>query len=359
MADGPLKILFAGQSWLGSCARSLREALARRDDLELEEINEDGWFPNPRSYGLRVVNRLTRNSYVREFERDVLNKAVEYRPDVFMTYKGSLIRAELIARLKSAGIYCVNVYPDCSPHAHGSVHKRAVGEYDLVISTKAYHPPLWKSVYGYANDCLFVPQGYDPLLHLVDEPVSRSDFDVVMVATYRQEYGDLASGLAYQLGDGIKVAIGGNGWEKIRSGLPRHWEFVGGVGGRSYVSLLRRGKVCIAPLTRNMVVGGQTQPGDVDTTRSYELAAAHCFFLHLRTDFAESLYGPDEVPMFGDAAELAGLVRHYLAHPADRERMAAAAHRRAVPAYSLDARAGELIGLLHTRVPQVPDDPSA
>lgn len=347
MTDSSLKILFVGQSWLGSCARSLREALARRAGVDLDEIDENAWFTAPGAGWLRAINRFTRSGYRGEFNAQVLAKVRGMQPDVLVAYKGNAIRTDLLEEVHRLGVPTVNIYPDCSPHAHGSEHRQAVGAYDLVISTKAYHPALWREMYGYGNRCVFVAQGYDPALHLVSTPPDQLQFDVVMVATYRAEYGRLMAEFARALDDpGIRVAIGGYGWEAVRSLLPSHWSFPGVVQGRSYISLLRKGKICIAPLTREVVVNGQVQPGDVDTTRSYELAAANCFFVHRRTDFAMSLYGEDEVPMFDDARHLASLVRHYLGNEAERAEMAAAAHRRAVPAYSLDRRAADIVRTL-------------
>jgi hypothetical protein len=268
-----------------------------------------------------------------------------------MTYKGSMVRADLLAHIQALGAYTVNVYPDCSPHAHGAAHREAVGKYDLVISTKIYHPAHWKASYGYENRCLFVPQGYDPILHLVSELPNKFSFDVVMVATYRSEYGRLATDLAKTLDDPtLRVAIGGYGWNAARAGLPKNWTIVGPVTGRSYVSLLRAGKVCIAPLTREMTVEGARQPGDVDTTRTYELAAAHCFFIHRHSDYVRTLFSESEVPTYRDGTELGHLLRQYLARDDDRMSMAAAAHRRAVPAYSLDARAAEIVECLRAEL---------
>jgi len=342
-----VNLLFIGESWSGSCARSLKEALARRRDLGVDEVNEDAWFPRPRARWLRALNRLTAPVYRQEFNEHVLSVVSSTGPDVVMTYKGSSVRADLVASIRAHGAYTVNVYPDCSPHAHGAAHREAVGKYDLVISTKVYHPAHWKASYGYENRCLFVPQGYDPMLHLASEAPNRFSFDVVMVATYRPEYGRLAADLGKALGDPtLRVAIGGYGWDAARVRLPKNWTIVGPVAGRSYVRLLRTGKICVAPLTRDMTVEGARQPGDVDTTRTYELAAAHCFFIHRRTDYARTLYGEDEVPMYESAAELAAMIRHYLAHDDERLRMAAAAHRRAVPAYSIDQRASEIVDIL-------------
>lgn len=347
MPNSSLKILFVGESWLGSCARSLREALTRRADVDMDEVREDAWFTAPRARWLRVVNKITSSGYRSEFNEQVLAKVREVKPDVLMTYKGNAIRIDLLDELRRLGVPTVNIYPDCSPHAHGQKHRAAVGAYDLVISTKIYHPALWRDVYGYRNRCAFVAQGYDPALHLVTDPPLEFEFDVVMVATYRAEYGRLMVDFARALDDPrIRVAIGGHGWEAARASLPSHWSYPGGIQGRGYVSLLRKGKICVAPLTRDVVVHGQIQPGDVDTTRSYELAAARCFFVHRRTDFAMSLYAESEVPMFDNAYGLAELIRHYLANDAERERMATAAHFRAVPAYSLDVRAATIVELL-------------
>ncbi len=342
-----MKVLYIGESWLGSCARSLKEALGRRADLEVDEVNEDAWFTRPRALWLRAVNRLTANAYRREFNRHVLEQVRLLRPDFVIAYKGNPVRRDLIAELRDLGARVVNIYPDCSPHAHGAPHREAVGAYDLVVSTKPFHPANWETIYGYRNRCCFVPQGYDPLLHLVDAPPADFRYDVVMVATYRPEYAKLMIDAGKAIGDrNIRVAIGGYGWDAVRHLLPRHWEFRGPVHGRGYVSLLREGKICIAPLTREVMVDGRPQPGDVDTTRTYELAAAHCFFIHRRTDYARALYGEDEVPMYDNASELGELVRRYLALDDERAQMAARAHRRAVPAYSLDARAEAIVELL-------------
>jgi spore maturation protein CgeB len=86
------------------------------------------------------------------------------------------------------------------------------------------------------------------------------------------------------------------------------------------------------------------QPGDEDTTRTYELAAAHCFFLHQRTDFLPTIYDENnEVPLWNDATDLAYLVRRWLPDDEGRHLMAARAHHRAVPAYSIPERASSVL----------------
>lgn len=346
-----MKILFVGDSWLGSCARALREALRRRDDIVLDEVNEDLLFPSPSDRLLRALNKATRTLRQREFDRVVMQHLRAFRPDVLMVYKGAHVGHELVRMAQDLGALAVNIYPDCSPHKQGEVIKQAIGCYDLVVSTKRYQPELWEAVYGYHNPCVFVPHGYDSDLHLRREPVSRPMYDVALVATWRAEYGQLMRGFARHLGDNnVRVAIGGRGWRRDRDHLPSHWQYPGGGHGQSYVEAIRSARICVAPVTREVVVDGKPQPGDVDTTRSYELAAANCFFVHRRTEYMQSVYDEEhEVPMFDDAAELAARVRYYLAHPDERRAMAAAAHERAVPSYSIDERAGAILQVVRKR----------
>ncbi|MCC6739673.1 MAG: hypothetical protein IT452_11570, partial [Planctomycetia bacterium] len=154
-----MKLLYVGETWLGSCARSMREALSRRPGVTLEEFPEDAWFPARESLVLRAMNRLSRPMRMRGFRAGLLEAATRSRPDAVMTYKGTHVDTPALRALKKAGVATVNVYPDCSPHSSGVTHRSAVGEYDLVLSTKPFHPARWKDVYGYDNACEFVPQG--------------------------------------------------------------------------------------------------------------------------------------------------------------------------------------------------------
>lgn len=280
--------------------------------------------------------------------RTILHQVQSSKPDYVVTYKGYSLDADSLQTLRAAGCTLVNIYPDCSPHSSGARHKKAVGVYDLVISTKPFHPALWSSLYGYKNRCLFVPQGYDPSLHLSTEPPPPAVFDITMAATWRPEYGTLMKTVAQLTrGHSISFAIAGNGWENHRSDYPASWTFSEAVAGRAYLEWLRRGRICIAPVTREVSWSGTVQPGDEDSTRTYELAAARCFFLHRRTDYVRTIFdSSEEVPLYDNATELAEQIFYYLPREAKRQKMRDAAHARAVPAYSLDSRAAEIVAIL-------------
>ena len=347
-----MKLLFIGEAWLGSCAKSLMESLDRIEEIEIIQLNEEQFFKKRHNIFNRIVNRLFYDRQIKVLNKEVLRNIESFKPNAVVVYKGSHINKELLDRIKEKGCLTVNIYPDLSPHGHSASHKIAVGVYDLVISTKVFHPEKWQNTYGYSNECLFVPQGYDPELHLSPFQPHRFGPDVALVATYRREYGDLMLELAEQIKDAnLSVVIGGNGWDVIRGKFPTSWRVEGPVIGQAYIDLLKSSKICIAPLTTKIYIQGKSQPGDVDTTRSYELAAANCFFIHRRTEYMQKLYDEIlEVPMFNDAKELAEHIMFYLENETLRNQMARAAHNRAVPAYSLDNRAKEIVEILGNKL---------
>ena len=340
-----MKLLFIGETWQGSSASSMRGALQLLPDVVIDEVGEDHYLPKHRSLVLRACNRLLRPLQMADLAREIRGRVERFRPDVVVVYKGAGVSPKLLRDLAAEGYPMVNIFPDVSPHGHGDRLKEAMGFYDLVISTKPGHPGSWRTLFGYTNKCVCVPHGYDPQVHCWADPPASQDLDVVMAATWRQEYQQLLLDFAASLNDGsVRVGVAGNGWQAHRHEFPTNWSFEGAISGRPYGAWLRRGKVAIAPVHTTMLIAGQQQPGDEDTTRSYELAAAGCFFLHLRTPYIQTVYDElTEVPMWNDAIELAGLVKRYLPLDAERRAMAARAHQRAVPAYSIPARAQQIV----------------
>jgi glycosyltransferase involved in cell wall biosynthesis len=339
------RILFIGEAWQGSSARSMREALALLPEVVVNDIGVDHFLPNYRYLPLRIANRLLRPLQLRELESAVRHAVSGFRPDAVLVYKGTGINASLVEELRRSGTPVINMFPDCSPHAHGSRLQKAIGCYDLVISTKPFHPRFWQSVYGYRNPCVCVPHSYDHGVHYWADASPSQAYDLVLCCTWRPEYHRLMRAFADALGDDqVSVVIAGSGWSEHRDQLPRHWRYAGLRTGRGYGEFVRSARIVIAPVNREMVIRGVKQPGDEDTTRTYQLAAAHCFFLHQRTDYVATVYDEhSEVPLWGDATELASLVRRWLPDEAGRRLMAASAHARAVPAYSTSKRAARVL----------------
>jgi hypothetical protein len=340
-----MKVLFVGESWNGSSARSLCDALAEIRGVDVHHIAEDLWVPKHRSLAMRLSNRLLRPFQVSELNNEIQAYISARKPDVLLVYKGTYVNQSTISVARLHDVLTCNVFPDYSPHAYGNDLKIRMGLYDSVVTTKPFHSARWHSTYGYTNECVFVPHGFDPRIHLWNCAPTDARFDVVLAANCRPEYFRLMKQFAQATcSTGITVGIAGVGWEANIHDLPKAWVVHGPVLGRDYGEWLRKGRIALAPVNREVMVNGVRQPGDEDTTRTYELAAAHCFFVHQRTDYIESVYDEfTEVPMWNTPAELANLVKQFLPLEQKRKEMAAAAHRRAVPAYSIPRRAEAVV----------------
>jgi hypothetical protein len=323
----------------------MREALARAGTVTIRDLGEDTLVPRHRERALRLANRMLRSLQRRELRSAVIAAVDDFHPDRVVIYKGANIDADLVAAIQGRGCAAVNVFPDCSPHAHGKRLQRAIGAYDLVISTKPFHPRLWQSEYGYRNRCVCVPHGYDPDVHYWPHPATSHRYDVALCATWRPEYHRLMRSFADALrGKAVSAVIAGSGWPERRQDFPGHWTFLPAQSARSYGECVRSARIAIAPVNRDVNIAGVRQHGDEDTSRTYELAAAHCFFVHQRTDFVSTVYDEEtEVPLWRDGEELASLVRRWLPDKVNRTLMASRAHARAVPAYSISSRAVEVL----------------
>ena len=157
-------------------------------NVEMDDLGEDNYCPKGRSLVVRGSNRLLRHWHQAELERDIARKISAFQPDVLIVYKGNAVSAKVVCNAKKVGVFTVNVFPDCSPHAHGNALRKAMGEYDFVISTKPFHPSGWQSIYGYRNNCECVPHGYDPAVHYWPDIPINQDLDIVLAATWRLQY---------------------------------------------------------------------------------------------------------------------------------------------------------------------------
>jgi spore maturation protein CgeB len=323
----------------------MRDALSAMDDVVISEVNEDNYIPKHRGKFLRAINRALSFAQKADLMNAINICATRFRPNVIVAYKGTHISSKDVRNFSKRQIPTVNIFPDNSPHAQGRALKKAVGAYDLVISTKPFHPKVWRSAYGYINQCVCVPHGYDPKIHLWPQEVGRSSVDVALCATWREEYEQLILQFLSAASDcSFSISIAGSGWDGRRQHLPHTVEVVGPVIGRAYGEFLRSAKIVIAPVNLQQPSESFAQFGDVDTTRTYELAAMHCFFLHQRTDYISSVYDEHtEVPFWSDASELAALVKRWLPDDLGRLAMASRAHARAVPAYSIPERAKDVL----------------
>ncbi|MBZ5534091.1 MAG: glycosyltransferase [Acidobacteriia bacterium] len=338
-----LRILFIGENWYGSNARSCAEAL-RRLGCNVLDVDAQTFFPQPRLFASRVVGRLVRPRLVREFNDYILATAEQFKPDILLAFKGNFVLANTLKAIGARGAALYNYYPDTSAFSHGKWIPQSLPEYDCVFYTK----PFWyKDVSRQLKlkaGC-FVPHGYDPELHKMVklDPRDIQDFgcDVSFIATHTAYKEEAVKGLLH-LRPNLNLRTWGGGWkERCRTkelrrcvqGLP--------LLGESYTRAIQAAKINLA------IMSGQVQgasQGDHTTSRTYIIPACGGFMLHERNPEVLGLYEEGkEIECFESAQELAEKIDYYLANPEERERTARAGHARCVPAYSYDSRMSELI----------------
>ena len=103
------RILFLEESWQGSCARSMREALARLPGVEVADLAEDRFIPYYQHLPTRLANRLLRPLHLWELRTAVRKALRDIRPEALVVYKGSWIGAPLLREARDSGFSTVNI----------------------------------------------------------------------------------------------------------------------------------------------------------------------------------------------------------------------------------------------------------
>jgi spore maturation protein CgeB len=165
--------------------------------------------------------------------------------------------------------------------------------------------------------------------------------DVSYVGNHSAHKEEVLDSLA-KLFPEIKLRIWGYRWRQ-RCASDRLKKYIVGmpVEGSSYAKTLQAS--CINLSIMYGIVYGASQ-GDETSNRTYEIPACGGFMLHERTpEVLERYYEDKEIACFSSTEELVEKLRHYLAHPAQREELVRAGHARCVPAYSFDSRMRQVI----------------
>lgn len=334
------RILFLGENWYGSCARACSYAL-RRLGHDVVDIDAQTFFPQLRLRSSRAALRVLEGRLAREYNKAVLAAASSFRPDILIAFKGSYLKAESLAILRKAGIRLYNYYPDRLAMATKAFIEDAIPHYDCFFDTKQSWDNGLGSRPGPKNR-VFIPHGYDPEIHRPLE-LSQADLeqfgcDVSFIATHSPRKEQMLRELIAIKPD-LNLCIWGNQWhEKNQTSTLKKYLAGPAIEGSFYAKGLKASRINLA------VMGVKPGVEDTTTTRTYEIPACGGFMLHERNDEVLGLFEEDkEIACFSGAAELAQKIEYYLAHPEERDQIAAAGYARCVPAYSYDNRMTEII----------------
>jgi spore maturation protein CgeB len=340
-----MRILFLGENWYGSCARACCYAL-RRLGHDVADVDTQTTITTLlRRRSLRAVLRAVSPRLIDEYNEQILDLADVFKPDILLSFKGRNVRPQTLVTLRQRGAALYNYYPDTSAFAHGSLLPKALPLYDCLFLTKRFLERDLRSRFN-LRETVFLPHGYDPEVHrrwdLDPRDVHQYGHDVGLIATYTAAKELLMEELVTRTPK-LDLQIWGNQWgERCRS--PQLNKFIqrAPLNGTSYAKALRAFRISLGVMSG--VVHGASR-GDETTTRTYEIPACGGFMLHERTDEVLELFEEGkEMACFGSVEELADKIDYYLAHPEERQAIAAAGHARCVPAYSYDNRMAEIIG---------------
>lgn len=298
---------------------------------------------------LRIAAKATLRLAIGHYNRAILAQAARVRPSVMLTVKGLYIQPETIRALRRMNIRTVNFYPDYKFEYPG-FDEAWLLDYDLVATTKSFQVDYLADRMG-ADRVAMVHHGYVPDLHRRRVPTGEVPnylWDIAYVGNASVNKLAWLSEVARALPDASMIVVG-NDWRRLAAGTPLE-RFVLGhpLVGDHFARVVEHSRINLAVHYGD--AGSAHGWEDKVSTRTFEIPACGGFMLHVDNDEVRTLYEPgSEIDVFNGKEQLIDRIGYYLANEAERAVMAEAGHARCVPAYSLEARAGEIAAVLMER----------
>lgn len=337
--------VFATEFWFGANGRSLAQGF-RALGWAVDEVDLHDYVLRGRSLGTRVAGRLLSPMLRREYNRAILQSAIDHDASVMLTVKGSEIDVETLDALRARGVRTVNYYPDVE-FAFSGDQQAALQGYDLVATTKSFHLDTLHAAIG-PDRVALVHHGFSPLTHRpVSVPDSDAGFarDIVYIGNASPHKRDWLLPLfeAPELADARKCVIG-HRWAEVAAGTAIAPHVLGrALAGDFYARAIGESRINIGLHWGPVHSGWEDQV----STRTFEIPAAGGFMLHIDNDEVRGLFDHgSEFDSFATPEQLVERVVHYLAHPQERMAIARAGQARAWRDHSMDARAAEIVGLI-------------
>jgi spore maturation protein CgeB len=338
------RILIPGELSDGASAVGIADGLTAAGHA-VTLVNIRDFFPWHRNRIVRAWRRLRTAYELRRYRQTILETAKTCRAEILLTLKGSYLDPAFLDQIRAMGIKIVMLYPDLH-FRHNDFQPDWIGHYDLFVTTKSFHLPYLETVLP-PERIAYLPHGYSPAVHTPDAVPATDDtfeWDVCYAGNSSPDKQTWVRALLERVPE-AKTLIIGAGWDGFSHPSAT---IVGPVTGRAYAAAIARSRINVAVHWGTDPVTGM---GDLVSTRSFEIPACGGFMLHIDNDEVRSFYSPgSECDVFDTPDMLAEKVRHYLAHPDQRMKIAAAGCARAVPAYSYHTRGEALASLIEKRL---------
>jgi len=332
--------------WWGSDARALAQAFRCLGHRVLD-IDEEDYIPW-RWQGTvpKVLRRLLSPVWASDYNRAVLKQAACSSYDFALIFKGTLLTAETVQRLRASGKPVFNFYPDVSFRDHGANIPAVLRFYDSVFTTKSYHGKREIERFG-IRELLHVRHGFDPEVHrplaLSPELIRHYGSDVSFVGCWSPEKEQKLLYLLRQ-GEGISIKVFGIGWKYASS------EFINRLGAN-----LRAGVFgdelatvyCASKVNLGLLSCSKSDPtlADQTTARTFQIPAAGAFMLHEDTSEVRTFFQDgEEVLLFNSNEEMFRKIQIALGDPSAREAIREKGHERCLrEPYDYSSAVGKII----------------
>jgi hypothetical protein len=283
------------------------------------------------------------------FNREILRRAESFRPDVVWIEKGVYVFPRTLRALHRDR-KALLVYHNTDDwrgkvrplRVHWRYLLREIRRYDVHITSNWYNAEEFRRA------------GFPRVHHmeLAAHPGIRAP--AVITEDDRQRLGspvgfighwETASELLmlHLLRNGIRLQIYGHNWERAAARDELRPALTGRtVWGEDYARTVLCFDINLGIVSK--------QNRSHTATRTFQVPALGGFLLHERNELVSRYYEEgEEIALFGSADELLAKCRHYLAHPEERRRVAAAGQRRCRESgyYETD-RVREVIPLLES-----------
>lgn len=281
--------------------------------------------------------------------------------DLFFSYFYSAVcRAEVIREIRSLGIVTVNWYCNASYQFH--LVEEIAPAFDWCFVPEKFRLEDYREI---GARPVYVQEAANPTIY--QPRAVPLAFDVTFVG---QCYGDRPAFIRHLLRKGIAVRVWGPGWraprprglfERARGAL-RALRDGQGLGGAAVPPEIAgpplEDEALVAMYSRSRVSLGFSSCGETHRLgerilqvrlRDFEAPMSGAFYIveHME-ELAEFYEIGKEIITYRDGHELADTIRHYLAHPAEREAIRRAGQQRALAEHTWQKRfekAFEAIGL--------------
>ncbi|MFJ4654234.1 glycosyltransferase [Nocardia sp. NPDC088792] len=314
-----MKILFVGDDWPGSNARSLADGFTQAGHQVVVVDSTPVTLPPrlsvPWTYS-KLAHRRAPWQVAAVHER-IEAIAAGFRPDLLFAFKS--VHLDQGRLLTTPAARRVHYSPDDvgNPYNTTADYLTHEPEWDLIVTTKSYNVPELRA--RGARSVVFVRSAYDPTLHYPCARRGSRRYLVGFIGACRPDRRGPLVDLARYYGD--RMLVRGPGWRRVPA-LHRTGAIVGGpVYGTDF-------SASVAAVTANLVLLNSDNR-DTHTCRTFEVPAAGGLFVGERTgEHAALLDDGRECFLFTERAELDAILTRCAADRALTERVAAAGMRR-------------------------------